>query len=282
MMKKIFFMLICMFSFIFAESDILTDSYLYIIIGVLLSFAIISISFMLGKVLNQIKFVHWAKTEITNTLISIMLVIIILGSMFAFIELNGNIFENAYVYLDSQTSKGISYISELTRSSLNDQFESTYYAFIGTPFSPGGGAGKSYRAYYLVYSTQKDIVVNIVFGTIISLEIQKIILQLIENLSFSLFLPIGIVLRVFPGTRDIGNFIFAFIIGAAFILPLTYALYFNAPDSFPISIPNDFAMGDITPIAILLPQAIFFPNLSLVILVTSVMAIYKGFKQILV
>ncbi|MCC7552130.1 hypothetical protein KO317_00505 [Candidatus Micrarchaeota archaeon] len=281
-MKKILFILLFTISICFAESSIITDSLVYILLGVLLSFAIISISFMVGKILNQIKFIHWAKTEITNTIISIFLIFIILGSMFAFLELSDNIFEKAYIYLDSQTSKGISYISELTRSSLNDQFESTYYAFIGTPFTSSGGAGKSYRAYYLSYSTQKDIVVNIIFATIVSLEVQKIILQLIENLSFSLFLPIGIVLRVFPATRDIGNFIFAFVIGAAFILPMTYLLYSSASNTLPISAPIDFAMGDITPIAILLPQAIFFPNLSLVILITSVMAIYKGFKQILV
>ncbi|MFA5381642.1 MAG: hypothetical protein WC356_00625 [Candidatus Micrarchaeia archaeon] len=282
-MKKIIIAFLFLLSCVFASSDIILNSINYIILAITLSFAIIAFVFMIGRLTNQIKLIHWAKTEVINIFISVFLVVLLLSGMLVFLELEGDVFEKAYVYLDSQTSKGVSYISELTRSSLNDQFESTYYAFIGTPATSSGGAGKSYRAYYLAYSAQKDIVTNIVFASIISLEIQKIILQLIETFSFTAFLPIGLILRVFPGTRDIGNFILAFIIGAAFILPLTYSMYASAPgpSEFTANVPYDFAMGDVTPIAVLLPQAIFFPNLSLVIMTTAIAAIYKGFKQIL-
>ncbi len=57
-----------------------------------------------------------------------------------------------------------------------------------------------------------------------NLMVQRIILQTIEQIGFTLVLPVGLVLRIIPFTRDAGSFLIAVAFGFYIVFPLTYVM----------------------------------------------------------
>ena len=72
--------------------------------------------------------------------------------------------------------------------------------------------------------TQLNYIITALSLTLLSLEIQGILLEFVAAVSLSILLPIGLILRTFYLTRRLGGAILAITIALFAVLPLTYIL----------------------------------------------------------
>ena len=126
---------------------------------------------------------------------------------------------------------------------------------------------------------------------------------MIELASTAILLPFAFVLRIIPQTREFGNMLIALFFGLYIVLPMMYAmsgaafLSFVQHPAFPAAgVTLDQQFGDtafgsgfdaanitgslLYQIGSVIPQAIFIPNIVLVVLVTCVMSLSKGLHAI--
>jgi hypothetical protein len=143
-----------------------------------------------------------------------------------------------------------------------------------------------------------------------SLIVQMVGLEVIRGLMLPFVLPAGLVLRVFPPTRDAGAFLMASAIGFAVIFPYTYVMHSQIVYAM---IQQDFAgstesmesllsgggylnmlifgtefglfdsakiiFGPIRAMSYLLLQALFLPSLSMILTVAFIKNLAKFFSQ---
>jgi hypothetical protein len=250
----------------------------------------IAIAYMLSKAFQNVAYEVWAKDELAHLGLSCALIFCVFGAFqignsiaqsYA-TGLGANTFEVAYNYLDKLVvTDGLDIVRGLTYGSLNDQFAATSYLFIGWPIIGGGGV--SPHANKKTWSQQKELLIDIFMPAIISLRVQKMLLNMIEIFGVSVLLPIALVLRVFPFTRDIGNFLIALSFGLFIVLPLTYVLNAKASNEIDTgggTVIVDKVIGSdaLSSIGKIIPQAVLLPNISIVIVVTFVQALGKAMR----
>jgi len=284
-MKKIFILLLLIGLAFAADSSYIIEGIGLIISAIALVMAVIAVAFMLSKLFAQPRLEVWAKSETFNLLISVLIVGLIPTLLLITVPaiesaIGGDQFEISYNYLNSLSSgKGIETAKSLLIGSYGYQFKATAYWFIGG-IGPWGGAGKEYKADYISRSVHQEMLLNFAMLGVVSIEIQKLFLQFIQYATLSVLLPIAIVLRIIPFSREAGNFLIALSIGFVLIFPLTYVLYaqtFSTIDECPY-ITDHVVGGDFNAVGRILPQAIFLPNLSIVILTMSVMALMAALR----
>ncbi|MCX8197207.1 MAG: hypothetical protein N3G80_02740 [Candidatus Micrarchaeota archaeon] len=275
------------------------DSVGFIIYALALVSFIISIAYMYAKFSHDVKAETFAKDEAKNLLITVILLAGLLafftGSCrIAFEYIGKSPFEAAYYYMNSVlVNNGLSIARQLTYSSLSNQLDATAYLFVG--FTPYKGYGLAHRANLRVVSSQKEFLLDLYIPIIASISVQKYLLQMIEFVSVSVLLPFGFVLRILPATREYGNVLIALFFGLYIITPSLYAL--SAREYAKImkepyrvvghSFEDKMAFGSqsgtastLYRIASTLPQAIFIPNLILVLLISCISALSKALRAI--
>ncbi len=294
MMKKTIFALLSLLSISFATSflpEFAWEGVGLIVSAFALVMAILAITYMFAKLisgissLSEIRLQTWARAEAFNLGISAVLIlgiIVTLGIVSTALNetFDQDPFETSYEYLnDLSTGKGIQTAENLLQSSYRDQLTATKHFFM-SGVGIWGGAGKDFRADYLSRSAHKDMLMNFALMGVVSLEIQKLFLQFIQNATLSILLPIAIVLRIIPFSRQAGNFLIAISIGFLIIFPLTYVLYSEIELEIPdyTHIEDHVLSQDFNTVGRIMPQSIFLPNLSLVILSMSVIAIMNALK----
>ena len=70
-----------------------------------------------------------------------------------------------------------------------------------------------------------DFLLMLVTPFVASLTVQQIILEVIKGTAAAFILPAGVVLRMFPPTRNAGSFLMATAIGFQIIYPFTYVMH---------------------------------------------------------
>ncbi|MEM4554394.1 MAG: hypothetical protein QXT25_00905 [Candidatus Anstonellaceae archaeon] len=262
---------------------------------------IISIAYMYGKLAHNIKAETYAKDEAQNLLVTIVLLVGLLtfftGSCRLAVEYIGKSpFEASYAYINSLlVNNGLAIVRELVYSSYGNQLDATAYLFVG--FTPYQGYGMAHMAAWRAISSHKEFLIDLYIPIIASLNAQKYLLSMVEFVGAAVLLPFAFVMRIFPMTREYGNILIALFFGLYIIVPSVYALsahtyakimqnpYQIAGHSFE----DKQAFGDGTGkdsllyrLSSTLPQAIFIPNLVLVVLITCVNAISKALRTIAV
>lgn len=260
------------------------DAILYMAIASLLLVVALTSAYMIGKGTNNVRLIAWVNNEYTNVIVSILLGLFVLA---IFIGINDKIEEYygndmytlSFGYIDGLTNEALSLAQIETKRSLTDLYKTTAYAFIGTPMTESGGCGKAYMKYYAASSAHREMVVDLLTMSAISLQVQKYALYAGMMVVLTFALPVGILLRMFPGIRKLGNFLIAVAFAVGIIFPMTYVLnsemhdrlFSEACDLTELGrddevFPNSRESGCIlSRIALIFPQAIFFPNISIVI-----------------
>lgn len=299
----LFLIILTISSFAYTPEEMKKDAILYMTLSSVLLVTILAGAYMVGKGLNQPYLLAWVKVEGANVLISILLGLFVL-SMFLginqYIEdhYGEDIYTISFNYIDGLTNEALSFAQTETKRSLTDQFKTTAYAFIGTPMTESGGCGKAYMSYFMASAQHREMVVDLLTTAAISLQLQKYILYggMLVVLTFAL--PVGIMLRMFPGIRQLGNFLIAVAFAVGIVFPLTYVvnsdmhneLFTYSGGECPITnlgendevFPNDPEHGCIlSRMALIFPQAYFFPNISMIItgaFVAGLMQALEGIK----
>ncbi|MFA5105836.1 MAG: hypothetical protein WC506_02650 [Candidatus Micrarchaeia archaeon] len=265
----------------------------------------ISLAYVFGHGFHQPNIELWAKDEFANVIISAVFLV----GIFAFFSLGCAVTDSidqgavstgsspfiiVYKYLDDLgTNYGMSTVEYLTKNSINQQYAATAYLYLGAPIV--GGWGVANKANYKAFSQQNELLIDLAMPAIASLRIQRSIFVFIEQMSFSVLLPLALILRVFPFTREYGNFAIALVFGLYIVLPLTYVLFANVHYNYVKSNPNLFIgsssvySGDAAlsetywyKLGLLFPQAVLFPNIAIVIVTAAIMSLSRAFRAIAV
>ncbi len=160
-------------------------------------------------------------------------------------------------------------------------------------------------AYKRVISNQYDIILNtILIPALMSLSMQKLGLDFINENVIRWILPSAFALRFFIPTRQMGNMLIALSLGLYVIVPFMYvfnlAMYdavsastecaefasavcddpvdsYSCSDAPQTACTNPIGFWNV---ARLMPQAIFLPNLTIAILITFLGAVHKGLRVV--
>ncbi|MEM4633590.1 MAG: hypothetical protein QW275_00360, partial [Candidatus Anstonellaceae archaeon] len=196
-------------------------------------------------------------------------------------------------------------LRQLTYASVNNQFEATRYWYVGaTPFF---GHGFSTHANKRALSAQKEFVIDTYLPILASLNAQRYMLTAINWVGLSILLPFAFIMRIIPPTRDFGNMLVALFFVLYILVPLLYAMsgevfekIVSEPRCIACNVHNFYVYGldegngtdgginsgatwknsVMYRIGSTIPQAVFLPNLILVVAVTCIMSLSKALKAI--
>ncbi len=284
--------------------------------------ALIAIAIMLAAVLEKPELSVWAKSELVNVGFSVMLILCVIGAFGLSCSMSnlmlfsdsrefanntqvassgaGNIMTSpamrASSYIDMLTQVyGLRLASDLTKSAVNDQFNSMAYAYWSVPVLDGGGL--AFKANERAWAAHKDIMIDLYMPMMISLQVQKFMLNMAMVSVLTILLPAALLLRTFFVSRDIGNLLIALSFSIYFALPITYSFGYEAsmnlnaqlcPPPNSCSPTNPFGQLGVAydsvvkdsfqRIGFVSTQAVLIPNLALVVMVTMTMALNKALK----
>ncbi len=273
----------------------------------------IALTYMYGKVREEPHSQVWAKDEAQNLAITVILfvglLVFFMGSCaIAQGYANGNPFDASKRYISQLESNGQSVLRTLTYTSINDQKTATKYVFTGA--IPFYGTGVATQANTRALSAHKELVIDIYLPIIASVTAQKYVLEAVQWVCASMLLPFAFVMRLFPFTREFGNILIAVFFGIYIVAPTLYAMsasvYMGGIDAAgnvmpgimnpttPPVLQNFYSYGldsggagDVRQtvlyqIGSAIPQAIFIPNLVLVVTITCIMSMSKGLRAMAV
>ncbi|VVC01821.1 Uncharacterised protein [uncultured archaeon] len=278
------------------------DVTLWISLAFMLTSAMIAAAYMYSKAREDPRTEVWAKDEAFNLIISVFLFIGLLlfftgACSVAYDYAGENPFAASRNYLNGLLrANGVNMLRELTYGSISDQLSATWYLYTGIP--PVYGTGLAGKANMRAFSAQKEFLIDLYLPAVASLTAQLYLIDAIQWVGAYVLLPFGFVMRLVPFTRDFGNIFIALFFGLYIIVPTMFAMsagVFREITSRPIpecaecSVEMFYSYridpGGATSVNTVfyrigstLPQAIFIPNLILIVTVTCVMAIWKALR----
>ncbi len=197
------------------------------IIGLLIimSFFIISLVYMLSQFFKRPDWAVWAKSELWQTIAACIIVGLILSftgtaCMISESLAGGDPFYISDRYLHyTLWNRLVPAVNNLFQLSFKAQKLSVFTLGLiscseGICFQPFAGLGT------LSYSLETMASIITPFGA--SLLFQKLFLQFVKDIAFTIILPIGFILKVFPFTREAGAFLIAAAVAFYVVFPLTY------------------------------------------------------------
>lgn len=281
------------------------NAYAFVAVALALTSSAIGLAYMYSHFKVNPQLSMWAKDEAYNMVISILLFAGIIAFVSASCAISAGYvgkdpFEASVDYLDRLiNNNGLNVLKYLTHQSLENQKSATAYLYMG--FTPFSGNGVAKAAAYRALSSQKELVMDIYLPILASLNAQKFILQALQWVSLSLLLPFSFALRLIPPTRDMGNIMIALFFTLYVIVPAAYAMgakAFAQITEGPIvcmdcssytfntfGLDGDQLTGKSTVLYRLgstIPQAVFLPNLVLIIAITGAMAVSKALRALAV
>lgn len=244
---------------------------------------ILAALFMLSRLLNKREWEALAKTELWSTANALIWVVIIASVATLLCSLSCQINGD-----ESPFTTAISYVADvqgaLEKSSDNlingakdIRINKAYaYSLFDAMVSPEEGCG------YIANSLEQIAFMLAPF--IGSLIIQKFALTIIAGTAFTLLLPVGIILRLIPFAREAGAFLIAIAVALYIVLPLTYVFAERATANIPLESASINSCDDIAAVKSMLsaignalPQAVFFPALSMIITIAAARVLSKVF-----
>lgn len=297
-----------------------------ILLGAVIGFTIVvlALAYMIGMTLGHTHFVVFAKDEAYHLFFSILMLLAFSGVLAFSCEIMNFFYHGTFANLENLdeshcylgTGSGMNSVascylkqvkndaSRLSKSYIQNYLdylmESTFSFSLAIPLLNAYTAiPGSYRR---VVSNQYDIVLNtVLIPSMMSLSMQKIGLDFINENVIRWILPTAFVLRFFIPTRQMGNMLIALSLGMYVIVPFMFVFNLAMYDAV-LSDCNEFAAAVCDPImdsfscstpeitcsnpnsfwmvARLIPQAIFLPNLTIAILITFLSAVHKGLRVV--
>ena len=255
-----------------------------VILSVLLLLAII---YMLSRLFSKKEWEALAKTELTQTFAAVIWVVIIAAfatfacSVACSLTKDTNPFTTSLDYLNNIHSILEGRINELLEIAKDIRIKTAkMYWLPGVAIKPWDGCS--------VIANNLESFTAILAPFIGSILVQQYALSLVQNLAFTVILPIGIILRIIPFAREMGASLIALAVALYIVLPLTYVFADNAMSTVTIStkaiespgqdcVNKDKAREMFEAIGYTFPQAVFFPALSMIITIACARSLSKVF-----
>ncbi len=291
---------------------------------------LIASAYVVGKFLGNARFTMWASEEIYHLLFSAVL-LISFGGLLAFsctmmdaffslaVESIGADYtcyssgqpmsatSSCYIAMMKSRGERVAqhYIDEYIRNNLDSTFSASVALPLLDTYTLTAGA------YRIIHSQQYNFIVNsFLLPALLSINIQKIFLDMISENVIVWVVPSAFVLRIFAPTRQFGNILFALAIGLYIIVPFIYTFNLSMYDivvdecNYDLSVPGP-SMAEVVCdvvvdgrcagggagyacenpygfwfVANIIPQAFFLPNLTVAIVITFVTSLDKALRVI--
>lgn len=277
----------------------------FIVVAFMLVALAIALTYMYSKLKEDAAAGVWAKDEAFNLVVTVFLFVGLLVFFTGSCEIAAQFtkdktgaadpFRASQNYIDRLISgNGLGVLRGLTADSLEDQKKATYYLYTGlTPFYGSGSAG---LANYKALSAHKEFLMDLYLPMVASLNAQKYLLEALQWIGASVLLPFAFVMRLVPPTREFGNVLIALFFGTYIVVPSLYAMSgeafweiaqnparmsgANAFYSYGIDGNNagPIQKYELYKIGSTIPQAVFLPNLVLIVAITCTMAVSKALR----
>jgi len=290
------------------------DAASFIAIAFILVSLSIALAYMYAKFRQDAAAEVWAKDEAFNLLISVLMFVGLIGAFSASCSFSEsyagkNPFDASVQYIDRLVqSNGVSVLSQLSQDSIANQLDATAFFFLS--MAPFSGTGVAQYANLKARSANKEFLIDLYLPILASLEAQKYLLQAIQWIGASILLPFAFVMRLIPPTRDFGNTLIAVFFAMYIVVPLLYSMSGSTFEKIVASprceyagctVHNFFSLGiesggrgnpgadgrsmenaTLYKIGSTIPQAVFIPNIVLIVAITCAMAVSKALRAIAV
>lgn len=260
-------------------------------IAILLSVTITALAYMIGKFTSSPSLLLFSKDSLTQTIITIVMVVFILAAFEGtcqfttlFLEEQLNPMDSALDYAVYLQVQGQIILKGLYSTSMDHKFEGSWMTGYYLPFI--GGETGFRNTMHNAFSRQCEILMDLVNVGMVSAGVQYFIILMIRDFVFPIMIPFGLLLRALPFLREAGNVVLAIAFTLFIIFPFAYTVNSYAMYTVDISCGSDEAVGNCNyttgfgTIGSYLFQTIFLPNLALVIAITGASAMIKAAKVI--
>jgi len=327
MKRIIFLLLLCSAAFpagcISDASDIIMSEQGTLIAAAIgLMVVVIAAAYMIGSATSNANYTLFAKDEIYHLGFSIMMLLVFSGIVLLCCDIMDYFMATTFSYVGTSGStcyvSGTStiqtasecYVNRMTNTAraLGERYvqkhidalmESTFSFSIQFPLMDYYITVPS--SYKRIVSNQYDMMMNsFILPAMVSISMQKLAVNFINENIIRWVLPIGFLLRIPPPTRQMGDILIALALALYVIVPVMYtfnlAMYditLNDCNSSNYNAACDYAVDGgacsqyactnpdgFWRVALLIPQAIFLPNLTIAILVTFMASIHKALRVI--
>jgi hypothetical protein len=303
---------------------VMIDQGTNIVIVIMLTALLIAAAYMIGNTIGNPHYIVWAKDETYHLGFSVGLLLCIGGILVMSCFVLDLFYESLFQYMETDTygcyqpGKGINrvsscYIREAKSDAenlaehyidryINELMDSTFAYTIQIPLLTAYTSTAG--AYRRILSNQYDIITNsFLIPALMSISMQKLALDFINENVIRWILPSAFLLRVFIPTRNLGNILIALVIGLYVIVPFMYVFNWSMYEN--IMTLDDCASSSMLRTAVcdnvvdsndcnntcnneygfmavarLIPQAFFLPNLTIAIFVTFMAGIAKALRVI--
>jgi hypothetical protein len=235
-------------------------------VAVLLSFFVASLLYGFGIILNNERLRNYGMAEFLESAASLLMVIFFLLALQILVNVfyfpaqteSGTTPEQKQVvkigpfaYLDAK----LALIQKTANKTFTALATTLYYLSMISSFelsSPGGVAGSSsilqyaqpiisgmggglaiYQRFLNTFITPFAELADFTAGAIRAISLQRALLKFFAVSALMVFLPLGVVLRIFPPTRGAGGMLIAIAFSFFFIFPFTYLIFYlpSGPNS---------------------------------------------------
>ena len=193
--------------------------------AVITAFLVVALAYMLGVALNLDGLRKWAKVEFYQALASAVIV----GGLILMMELmlsegfqtmigGMNPYKKAYVYLDGVMDSLYNIYVNVYRTNFILEFLTTFSFYFNA-------AGLDFSPFELVLSPVTEHLhfqAHIVTVATVLAAFQRALIHFFYNTGFTVFIPAGVLLRIFPWTRGAGGLLIAIGIGFSIVYPVMF------------------------------------------------------------
>lgn len=193
--------------------------------AVVTAFLVVALAYMLGIALNLDGLRKWAKSEFYQALASavivgglIFMMDVMLNEGFQTMIGGMNPYKKAYVYLDGVMSSLYSIYINVYRINFIIEFLTTFTFYFNA-------AGLDFSPFELILSPVSEhfhFQAYVVTMAAILTAFQRALIHLFYNTGFTVFIPAGVLLRIFPWTRGAGGLLIAIGIGLSIVYPIMF------------------------------------------------------------
>ncbi|MCX6777607.1 MAG: hypothetical protein NT157_01860 [Candidatus Micrarchaeota archaeon] len=208
------FLLLCAVDLLGRDSAV-TISFIIILL-------IVAVSQMFARAFSRHDWQAWANDQTYQAILSVVLVANI--AFFAFVACQwsgwvtgGEPFNLATNYLDRLIKSG----EKTTYDLFMFKYRLEFYSSFRIKMGPNPNTAINLSPWMGVAANIENISWFFPVG-IANLMIQRIILEVAQQIAFAIVLPMGVILRIFPFTRNAGAFLIAAAFGMYVIFPVTY------------------------------------------------------------
>ncbi len=209
-----------------SPSDWLSSWQVLSALGILVSWFVVSLAYMVGSFLDNIGLMARAKSEvweiITTTLILGSVIVIVTGACtfpasYMNPQAKGNLFDTATNYLLWVRNNTMAVLGDLMV--MNSAISMLLSVMMGFTIFGIGVSGQPFAGLQPLMNIM-NLFINGAMICLIATVAQITILKFIEAGAFNILLPAGIVCRSFPFTRQFGGSLIAIAIGLFIFYPL--------------------------------------------------------------